>query len=172
MVGKACVFELDRGLKVPKNKAVDSAIESAIKAEEKEEMVYAQAATRSTNYRVKELLTWLATEENKHARALSGLKSCLQSQGRWDNHAKSLGSGPALTRIPSDERQRVSKDELRVLLEAMKAEKKSIAHYAKLAAKAKSPDSKKFFEGLAEYEREHYEKLDELFEELSKLELP
>jgi len=170
MTGKVCSFEKEHGVHVPRDKFVDDAIETAIKAEQKEEMVYANAAASATNYPVKDLLTWLATEEEKHAETLTNLKNCLQSAGRWVKGAHEIKDRPPMPVVPRGEKQAVSKDEIRVLLEAMKAEKKSIAYYKDLAGKAKHAGAKTFFNKLADYEEEHYSQLDALFDELSKLE--
>lgn len=170
MAGKVCSFEREHGVAVPKDKFVDDAIETAIKAEQKEEMIYADAAAKATNYHVKDLLTWLATEEEKHAEALADLKSCLKSAGRWVEGAHEISDRPPLPSVPKGEKQGVSKDELRIILEAMKAEKKSGDYYRGLAKKAKHANAKKFFNKLADYEEEHYSKLDALFEEVSALE--
>ncbi|MEW5955128.1 MAG: ferritin family protein [Candidatus Micrarchaeota archaeon] len=170
MAGKVCAFEKEHGVHVPRDKFVDDAIETAIKAEQKEEMVYADAAARAANYHVKDLLAWLATEEERHAETLTGLKDCLKSAGRWVAGAHEIEDRPPLPVVPKGERQSVSKDELRVLIAAMNAEKKSIDYYHGLAKKARHAGAKTFFKKMADYEQEHYDKLDSLFENLSKLE--
>jgi len=170
MSAKICSFEQEHGVSVPRDKFVDEAIETAIKAEQEDGMVYADAAAKASNYRVKDLLAWLAGEEERHAAALSALKNCLKNAGRWVEGGQEIRGRPPLPNLPRDEKQRVSKDELRILISAMKAEKKSIDYYSKLAKKARQEAAKTFFKKLAEYEEEHYDKLDSLFEELSKIE--
>jgi len=129
-------------------------LEQAIELELKAEQNYRNAATQSNDSAAKHMLTLLADEEAKHAKALRGMRSAedleagnlLESARQWVRGVVEGGSG-ALS---------AESDLLDVLRRAMAIEQETESFYAAQGQASTDSDVQALFSTLAGIEHTHY----------------
>ncbi|MAG22406.1 MAG: hypothetical protein CL943_03845 [Candidatus Diapherotrites archaeon] len=128
---------------------------------------YARNAERTEEKELKTAFEFLASQEQKHFEILDTVAQKLQEDGRFAVINKEDLRGPAPPKIYPNKKENIDefgeKNELTILLWAMRAEKKAELFYRTQANKAELDEAKEFFNNLADFEAEHFEFLDALF---------
>jgi erythrin-vacuolar iron transport family protein len=109
------------------------------------------------------MLKFLANEELEHLKTLTAFKTTLQKNGRWiELNQKQLKR----VRMPKlyvgkDSRPFIDESgtDQEILLEAMKAEKRSEEFYKRIRETVRDAKVQRLFEFLGRFERGHYELL-------------
>lgn len=139
-----------------------SSIELALKNEETEMKFYQNEAQRSKNPLAKAMFENLAKDEQEHMNRIRGLHQRLLSDGSWPEEMPIEVAG---TDVKKTLDELVGKegsgadhddDDLKALEKGIEFEANGAKFYADLAQVCENPQEKKFFEFLAQIEREHH----------------
>jgi rubrerythrin len=145
------------------SKAVTVAIEEELKARD----FYKTNAQTTTDSELKKAFNFLVGEEQEHFNALSKVKEALEGEGKFavvkDEVLKHLEK-PQIYPERGSKKTMEENSEIAVILWAMRAETKARLFYEAQAEKTKIKEVKNFFEILAEFEAEHFQYLDGLFQ--------
>jgi rubrerythrin len=139
-----------------------SSIEFAFKNENTEKDYYLKQAERSKNEVVKKLFETLAADEAEHMKVIGSLHQKLVAEGSWPADVPirvgKTSIGYILDQLPRNKHFQVEHDvdDLTALKAAVDFEENGIKFYKELASKCENPQEQKFFEFLADMEREHY----------------
>ncbi|MBC7085115.1 MAG: ferritin family protein [Methanomethylovorans sp.] len=137
---------------------VEEAIDVAIKLEEDGRAYYLNKAETMTNPAARELYTFLADEEKKHAEMLRRFKNGDKTVSHVEHHFPDFT--PSLTQEFSDKKL----EEIGILLAALRFEYKSEYFYMELGRRATDPEQKEFFDNIAAAERGHYRLIYEMLQ--------
>ncbi|MBW2526111.1 MAG: ferritin family protein [Deltaproteobacteria bacterium] len=145
-------------------KALIAGLRQAMTAERTGHTFYSMAAQNTDDPVGKEAFLQLAREETEHFQFLAAHYRSLVDQGVLSPTAKLRSHGDVMADSPifSDDLKQRIKDahfEMSALSIAVQLELNGINHYKKMAAEAKLPEVKKFFEDLAAWETSHYNAL-------------
>ncbi len=142
------------------------ALKEALMVEIKGQQLYAHAVTQTTNPDAKKLFEMLAEDEVAHTQILKTQITSLMEDGTFDlseiNPAE-LDHGSQ--NVVSDEFKRSLKRgdfEMAVIGIGVDLETRAIDYYTKQAAETDSPELKKLFTWLSEWEVDHLNQLREL----------
>ena len=104
------------------------------------------------------LFDFLAAEEEYHLKLLNELKESLKKKNQWIEITKK----PARPKIFSDTDKSIDENskDINIILAAMRVERDTQKLYLGIAEKLKSPDGRKFFSALSDFEQGHFELLD------------
>ena len=139
-----------------------SSIEFAHKNEKTEIDYYLKQAERSNNEVVKRLFETLASDEAEHMKVIGSLHEKLVANGSWPQDVPirvgKTSIGYILDQLPRNKHFKVEQDvdDMTALKAAVEFEENGIKFYKELAGKCENPQEKKFFEFLADMEREHF----------------
>jgi rubrerythrin len=137
--------------------SIDEAIAMAIELENEGREYYLEKASSMSNAVARDLYTFLAEEEKKHAEYLR--------QYREQKKAPIVEFDyPDFKASFAEEFSGKKLEEVGILLAALRFEHKSEYFYAELAKRADDEDQRIFFENVAAAERGHYRIIDELLE--------
>ena len=152
---------------VSKLKDLDEAIALAAEREKEARTFYLEKATTTDSIQLKDLYTYLADEEAKHLHYLEEYRNTK----KLPEIEIQIPSGQSFTPEFAESETSYGQMELGasgVLIAAMRHERKSEYFYMELAQKSEEEAQKKFFEMLAEYERVHYDMLDNYLESITQ----
>jgi rubrerythrin len=135
-------------------------LREAMQAERTGHTFYKHAATTTQDLRGKQVFEQLAREELEHFEFLAAHHRSLMENGTLANDAKLTGRAEVDPESPlfSEQLKERIKDahfEMSALSIAVQLELNAINRYRELAAKAKLPEVKRFFEELANWESSH-----------------
>ncbi len=139
-----------------------SSIEFAHKNEKTEMDYYLKQAERSNNEVVKRLFETLASDEAEHMKVIGSLHEKLVANGSWPEDVPirvgKTSIGYILDQLPRNKHFQVDHDvdDMTALKAAIDFEENGIKFYKELASKCENPQEQKFFEFLADMEREHF----------------
>jgi rubrerythrin len=154
---------------IPKKEALEisQAVTVAMGEELKARDFYKTNAQRTTDTEMKTAFNFLVTEEQEHFNALTKVKEALEKEGKFavvkDEVLKHL-ERPQIYPERGSKTDLEGNSEVAVLLWAMRAETKAKMFYTAQAEKTKIKEVKTFFTILAEFEAEHFQYLDGLFQ--------
>ena len=134
----------------------------ALQMEKEGEQFYRDLAARTQNTGVKNILTMLADEENKHYQAIQAIQSQEVESEETDvlNAAKNI-----FQRMKEfGETFETDTKEVDLYRQAMDIEDKSVNFYLDRADQVPLPRQKKLFRKLAEEEKKHYRLMQNLTE--------
>ncbi|MFA0821431.1 MAG: ferritin family protein [Methanomethylovorans sp.] len=137
---------------------LEEAVDVAIKLEEDGRAYYLKKAESMQNPAARELYTFLAGEEKKHAEMLRKFLNGDMKAAHAEHHFPDFT--PSLTQEFSDKKL----EEIGILLAALRFEYKSEYFYMELGKRATKPEQKEFFEKIAAAERGHYRLIDEMLQ--------
>lgn len=140
---------------------MQDAVDMAIKLEEDGRAYYLKHMGTMENQAARELYSFLAEEEKKHAEILKRFKD--EDYTGHTNH-----DFPDFTPLLTQEYSDKKLEEVGVLLAALRFEYKSEYLYMELAKRSSNTEQKQFFERIAAAERGHYKLIDELLEEATQ----
>ncbi len=145
------------------SKAVAIAKELEIKARD----FYQKNADKSDEQDVKNAFMFLVKEEQEHFDALTAVEDTLKKEGKFavvsDEVLKHLEKPQVYPDNTDPKKDIDKKNELTVLLWAMRMERKAELFYREQAGKTSVPEVKEFFNTLAEFEVGHFQYLDGIF---------
>lgn len=143
--------------------SLDDIITMAVSIENEGKEFYEKHAIETSNESARDLYTYLAKEEDKHAAYMKAYMT------GGDASAKSANDIGDITFTPSFSKEFTDNlDELGVLLAALRLERKSEYFYTILASQAKDTGQQEMFEVLATFEREHYDLIDYMIEDATQ----
>jgi rubrerythrin len=155
-----------RLVKMPRGKSREIAggIALAKKIEERAEEFYRENAAKAKAGDLRKAFGFLALEEQKHLAVLEKAERLLVHRGKLAMGVAAQSKPPKIysTRRKGKENS-WGKNELTILLWAMRAERKTELFYRRQAEKSGAGAAGKFFTALAEFEAEHYDFLDGIF---------
>lgn len=137
---------------------VEDAIDMAIKLEEDGRTYYLEKSESMKNPAARELYTFLAGEEKKHAEMLRKFRNGDKVSTHVDHHFPDFT--PSLTQEFSNKKL----EEIGILLAALRFEYKSEYFYMELGRRSTEPEQKEFFDRIAAAERGHYKLIDEMLQ--------
>ena len=152
---------------VSKLKDLEEAIALAAEREKEARAFYLEKAATTDNVQLKDLYTYLADEEAKHLHYLEEYRDTKE----LPEVEIQIPSGQSFTPEFTETETSYGPMELGasgVLIAAMRHERKSEYFYMELAKKSEEETQRKFFEMLAEYERVHYDMLDNYLESITQ----
>ncbi|MBN2332606.1 MAG: ferritin family protein [Deltaproteobacteria bacterium] len=155
------------------NKEILTALKSAMEAEMIGNQFYRNAAQSTSDEQGKAVFLQMADEELRHFNYLRHQYKAIIDTGTYDFSTKLAKEAPAGKDNPifsSAMRQRI-KDchfEISALTIAMKLELDAVAFYRQCAQKAGSQEAKEFYLGLADWEKEHLQALEQELEMLKE----
>lgn len=148
------------------NKEMLDAIMRAIELEKETFDFYTKAEHKTFNPGGKRIFRWLAKTEEGHYLKLSDLYNSLHESGRWVFYG---GSTIELAPAGDDEHQvGFETGDIEALEIASDIEKRGIAYYEELLAKAGNGDGKAMLETLRNEEIEHLRVITEKLAELKR----
>lgn len=148
------------------NKEMLDAIMRAIELEKETFDFYTKAEHKTFNPGGKRIFRWLAKTEEGHYLKLSDLYNSLHESGRWVFYG---GSTIELAPAGDDEHQvGFETGDIEALEIACDIEKRGIAYYEELIAKAGDGDGKAMLETLKNEEIEHLRVITEKLAELKR----
>ena len=150
-------FEKKMGVVLKESgKDISKGIELGISIEMMGKDFYENKAKTIENENVKYLFHFLASEEKFHLSLLKDLKESLKKRKTWiDIKAKSKKP----ENFFSKQMTNFKNTDIDVVLTAMRTEKE---FYFQLSEKVKDKKGKKFFEILSNFEKHHFEMLDDV----------
>ncbi len=139
---------------------LDDILTMAVSIENEGKEFYEKRAMETDYGSARDLYNYLAKEEGKHA---AYMKAYMTGDDVPAITASEIGD---ITFTPSFSKEFTDKnlDELSVLLAALRLERKSEYFYTKLASLTDDKGQQEMFNGLAAFEREHYELIDYMIE--------
>ena len=138
-----------------------SSIKFAIENERSEMAYYLEQARRSSNAVAKLLFETLAADEKEHMERIRNLHDKLTADGSWPEDVKIEVAGTDISgrvkelMVQKKDATDHDDDDIAALEKAAQGEEKGSLFYKELAAACSNPQEKKFFEFLAQIEREH-----------------
>lgn len=153
--------------------AISKGLLTAMKAEREGHSFYMMAANATDDPKGKEMFAQLAKDEHDHLNYLKNQYESLQKTGKVDPNLK-LGqktryAGPAP--IFSENFKSRIKDrhyEMSALSIGIQLELDAIKHYKSQAETFDDPTVKSFYTDLADWEKEHYDALNNQYESLKE----
>jgi rubrerythrin len=140
-------------------------IEVAIAIEERAHKFYSEKAKKASEP-LRPFFRFMAQQELEHESILDSLKKMLAQSKLWVALPPSQIEGP-IKNLAAFKKQAASGKEstgdLEALMIAMANEKKTREFYMKFANTIKSPEGRKFFFDLAEWEKKHYDMLSGIY---------
>jgi len=142
-------------------------IEVALSNESRERDFYLMHSKRTTNNMGKLMFATLAQDENEHYQRLQELHSRLSQQGTWPENVPLKVKGSNLKNVLKDFLKKAEKDapaeidDQEAIKIAIDFEEKGYRFYAGLRDAVDNPEEKKFFNILAEMEKEHLTSLQD-----------
>jgi rubrerythrin len=141
--------------------SIEDAVKMAISLEDQGRDFYLEKAEVTTEAATREMFTFLAEEETKHAEYLYRFL-------KENNMEVTDSETPDFTKTFSEEYSGEKMEEVGILLAALRFERKSEDFYTALAKKTDDQKQKSFFWRLSIVERGHYELIDGLLEEATQ----
>jgi rubrerythrin len=147
-------------------------IELAIKLEQEAQGFYRSRAESVESHVIKKAFEFLAAQEKGHEEALLELKSGLAEKGELPVTQGTVSglAAPAMSQFfegEAEKQKHINEGEVSMLLWAMRAERRAEELYKELSEKVTGNEEKRFFASLAEFERGHYNLLDQMIEALT-----
>jgi len=147
-------------------KGIEEAVALAIERETEARDFYSSKAALMDKTQFKELYEYLANEEVKHL----GYLERYRDQNELPVTSTEIPSGQSFT--PEFDMGRIKGGEITlgdagILVAALRHERKSEDFYLEVAKRVDDESLKNFFEMLADYERSHYELIDQFLEEIT-----
>lgn len=147
-------------------KGIEEAVALAIERETEARDFYSSKAALMDKTQFKELYEYLANEEVKHL----GYLERYRDQNELPATSTEIPSGQSFT--PEFDMGRIKGGEITlgdagILVAALRHERKSEDFYLEVAKRVDDESLKNFFEMLADYERSHYELIDQFLEEIT-----
>ncbi len=155
------------------NQEILSGLKTAMEAELTGHEFYKNAAKNVSDARAREVLSEMADEELAHFKYLRHQYQAVLDQGGYD-FSKKLAKkdhAPATDPIFSDAIKGRLKDahyEISVLTVGMKLELDAIRFYQSCAEKAESNEARQFYQGLASWEKGHYDAFESAIQMLKE----
>jgi len=156
-------------VEIPKQESgeISKAIATAKGIEKRAKAFYEENAKKASNAELKDALEFIAKEEQQHLEILLAVEESLKRNGRLAIVEESVLQNLKKPKIypgkGTETKKFLEKNELTVLLWAMRAERKAEAFYRKQAERTGVSEAKGFFNALAEFEVRHFEFLDGIF---------
>jgi len=146
--------------------AATKLLSKALKFEREGMEYYTKAREKTRHPAARGIFELLAGEEKKHADFLTGLHAALKKEGRWPEEvtvdlARDFKAIFAQASRSIDKTVHISTSETEALRFAMDMEKRGREMYLDLSKKAKNAAEKSLYERLAEWEKAHYEYVEE-----------
>jgi rubrerythrin len=142
------------------------AIKAAIILEIKGEQFYKAAAEKASSEKIRDLFIFFADEEIKHRKFIVKQYDELLKSGNWIPHeSKAVPSFNIDDKVINEELKNSLKHawfEASAISIALNLELEALKFYQEAAKKTDNPNAKKFYELLAGWEKEHYEKFNRL----------
>jgi rubrerythrin len=151
---------------IPAKETIQS-IEVALNNESRERDFYLLHSKRTTNNLGKLMFATLAQDENEHYKRLQELHRKLSQQGTWPKSVPLQVKGSDLKNVLKNFLAKAEKDapadidDQEAIKIAIAFEEKGYLFYAGLRDAVDNPEEKKFFNILAEMEKEHLASLQD-----------
>ena len=143
------------------NKVTVKAIETALRLEEMSFTYYHKKYKELKEHLFRNLLLFLAHQEEDHIKYVNKIKKSLMKKGKWQKIKKL----PKLTNLFKPIKKIDHEThEVQILHVAMEFERRTKEFYARESTKTKDSAVKRFFKNMAKYEEAHYKLLDGMYD--------
>ncbi len=137
------------------------ALKEALQMEVDGRQFYLEAAKKTKNEGVREILEYLAESEVYHIKKFQEIYQSLQEDPNWTEELAEfkppqIEPYACVMAMSQAEQGKATKKELEPLVTGLKMEQCSIDYYTKLAKETNVPLARRFFMSLAHEERGHY----------------
>ncbi len=143
-------------------KNMASPLELAVKFEVEGRDYFLSAAEKTEHPLGKRMFKALAQDENKHIQKIRQLKKALKDNNEWPEDVPPTSEDDSISSIFEDAMKEIDRDvkpsdsDLEVIRKALELESKGFEFYTELASQESDIKAKKFYEALANEEKEHF----------------